>query len=71
MKTYKLEIEITVSENWIADGFNPENKGWKKSIEESINNLMPYAFEHEFQAKVKNVVQPKFTIKELEDLGMI
>ena len=71
MKTYKLQIEINVAENWIADGFNPETKEWREDIEEAIVSLLPYADEHEFIVKVTKVTPPTFTIQEREDMGLL
>jgi hypothetical protein len=59
MKNWTIEIKVSVSDNWIADGFDPSTKAWKESIEEAILNLLPYSiYDVEMKAKVKVVKAP-------------
>ena len=51
MKTWKIEIEMKVNETWIEDGFDAGQRIGE--IEELISNLLPYAYEYEFQVKAK------------------
>ena len=48
MKTFKWVVEFTVSENWVADGFNISNQKAMRMIEE----VLPFASGAEFSAKV-------------------
>lgn len=52
MKTWKIEIKMSVSENWVDDGFNPTDKEWIDYIDEQIKNMLPYAHENEVKISV-------------------
>ena len=55
MKKFKLTIIIEVDQIWIDDGFNPDTKEWRESIEEAILVLLPYARQNEFKVVIKKV----------------
>ena len=68
MKTFKLEVTLKVSENWVADGFGFANKKEKKEFTEQIeetlqNNLLTYAYGSEFYAKCKVIEAPDMKIQ--------
>lgn len=46
--TFTWTVEFTVTENWVADGFNLTDE----RAHSIICNALPYAFGHELQAKV-------------------
>jgi len=48
MKTYKWIIEVEVDETWVEDGFNLTDD----SAKELVANALPFAYGHEFSAKV-------------------
>lgn len=71
MKKFKFEIEMKVADCWIEDGFGAANREEKKVLEERIaevikENMLTYAYGHEFQVKVKTVSAPP--IKEIAAL---
>lgn len=65
MQTKILTIQISVTDNWINDGFDITTKAWQDNIEEAITSLMPYSYPHEFQCKILDVS------KELEQFEFI
>lgn len=52
-KKWKLEIEVEVSDNWIADGFNLPDRF--ENIKESIQSELPYAYENEIKVTIKQI----------------
>ena len=48
MKAYKWVLEIEVNENWVEDGFNLNND----SAKEMLGQILPFAYGHEYNAKV-------------------
>lgn len=48
MKTFKWTIEFTVTENWVADGFNLD----KERAEEMLEAALPFSLPHERKARV-------------------
>ena len=71
MKQYTLIIKLNVADCWIADGFNPSSAPTQEAIEESIESVLGYANVGEITAKIVDVRAPKFTLGELEELGLI
>jgi len=59
MTTWKFEIEMKVSDNWIADGFDASQR--VEAIKESIQNLLPLAYEGEVEVKVNITQKPTKT----------
>jgi hypothetical protein len=58
MKTWKVEFEISVSDNWILDGFDMKER--EEQLMEFLNfELLPYSFENE-------VVTNKMKIDEIK-----
>jgi hypothetical protein len=53
MKNWTIKINLSVSENWIADGFDAKERIGQ--IEELLTNLLPYATENEL--KIKATIQ--------------
>jgi hypothetical protein len=56
MKTWKIEINLKVSDNWIEDGFDASER--IEEIAEMMQQLLPHAYGHEVQANVKIVKAP-------------
>jgi hypothetical protein len=72
MKKYTVIIEIEVKENLIQDGLNLAKQKTQQSIESAIESkLFGYAMPGEYKIEVVKVIQPTFTLGELDDLGMI
>lgn len=64
MKQFKFEITMKVADCWIEDGFGATNKQEKKELEERIaevikNNMLTWAYGHEFQISVKTITAPE------------
>lgn len=62
MKTFKFEITMKVADCWIEDGFGASSKKDQKELEERIaevikENMLTYAYGHEFQVSVKTIQQ--------------
>lgn len=65
MKTWKIEIELKVSDNWVEDGFDASER--TEQIAEMMQGLLPYAYGHEVKAKVKITKAPtKDEIRKLQ-----
>lgn len=47
-KAFKWTVEFTVDETWVADGFDLNEERALGMVE----NALPFAYEHEFSAKV-------------------
>jgi len=47
-KTFKWTVEFAVAETWVADGFDLDEERALAMIE----NALPFAYGHEFKAKV-------------------
>lgn len=56
MKIWKLAITLKIADSWIADGFDASER--IEEIEQQIQNLLPFAYEHEFSVKAKVVKAP-------------
>jgi hypothetical protein len=50
MKMYKWTVEVSVSENWIDDGFTLKEEKLQQAI---LENLLGYAYPHEVDVKIK------------------
>jgi len=67
MKTYKIELNIKVSDKLIADGLNLASENILNQIEEQIREIASYAiYEVEFKVKAKVKRQP--SDKEIEEI---
>lgn len=71
MKSFKFEITMKVADCWIEDGFGAANMQEKKELEERIEevikeNMLGWAYGHEFQVKVKTISAP--AMKEIATL---
>jgi hypothetical protein len=51
MKTWKVTLELSVSDIWIQDGFDLEEQEWKDNIAQYFESMIPYAFENEIIVK--------------------
>ncbi len=52
---WKFEVTLNVTNNWVEDGFNPDNN----QIEEALrNNMLTYANSAEFKVNVKTLLKP-------------
>lgn len=49
---WKIAINLSVSNNWIEDGFDPSTPERVKQIEDLIRGLLPYALPNEVGIKV-------------------
>jgi hypothetical protein len=57
MKMIKWTVEISVSEDWVNDGFTLKEEKLKDAI---LENLLGYAYPHEVEVKVKK--SPKVSL---------
>lgn len=65
MQKWVIQIELQVSNVWVADGFDAEQ--YEEEISESITGLLPYAYGHEVKAKVKFIQSPdKAVIRKIQ-----
>lgn len=72
MKKYTVILEIEVAENVIKDGLRLTNPNTQKAIETSIErDLFRYDNVTDYKIQVTKVIQPTFTLGELDELGMI
>jgi hypothetical protein len=55
-KKFKWTVEIEVTENWVADGFEVHDAILKQAIQ---NYLLPYSFDHEIKVKVLTAPNPE------------
>jgi hypothetical protein len=67
-RKFVLQIVMSVDDSWIADGFSCNGKHLK-NVKEYIQGLLPYAYGHEFNVKVKLISGPDKSI--LKKLGSI
>lgn len=48
MKTWKIELELSVSDNWLEDGFDLTEEERKEQITEFFEGqLLPYSYTNE------------------------
>ncbi len=66
MKKFKVLLTVEVSDNWIADGFNLAEPERLEQLKEAVENMLPYAYEHEL--KVVATVQSQPNIEVLNKL---
>lgn len=71
MKTFKFETTMRVADCWVEDGFGAANRKEKKELEDRIaeviqNNMLTYAYGHEFKVAVKTISSPE--MKEIAKL---
>lgn len=60
MQKWKINLDLKVSDNWVADGVNFSDPDCLKRLEEHIRNFMPYAYyEIEFKVEAKVTSAPK------------
>jgi len=56
---WKLEIELTVSDNWVEDGFNMSDQWRIEKLQEHFqSDQLPFAYGHEVKAEVKITKAP-------------
>lgn len=53
MKTWKIELEMTVADSWIEDGFDATDEAVKEEIKWNCLGLLPWA--HETEVKIDNL----------------
>jgi hypothetical protein len=57
MLKWTIKIDLSVSENWVEDGFDASER--VEQIEELLmNDLLPFAHEGEFKVKAKITKAP-------------
>lgn len=68
MQTWNINLELKVSDNWVADGVDFSDKEFLEKLNEHIRGFMPYVYyEVEFKVKSKIVSAPdKKIVKELQ-----
>jgi hypothetical protein len=59
MNTWKAEIEITVSDTWVADGFDLNNETLGALLKQMLEERLGYSYEHETKAKAFITEVPK------------
>lgn len=64
MKTWKLQLTVTVADSWIEDGFNMAER--LTDLEEQVQSMLPYAYGNEIQVKATITKAP--TAKAIEQL---
>lgn len=55
MQTWKIHLELKISDHWVADGVDFSNKAFLDNLNEHIRNFMPYAI-YETEFKVKSII---------------
>jgi hypothetical protein len=50
MQNFSFKVKMQVADSWVADGFQIKDR--IEQIEELIQGLLPYAYEHECIVKV-------------------
>lgn len=53
MKTWKVELTVTVSENWIDDGFELTER--EQEIKDCFHSMLPYAYGNEVSVDVRKI----------------
>lgn len=66
MNTWKAEIELTVSDTWVADGFNLTNETLGAMLKEMLEERLGYSYEYETKARAFITECPK-RVKGLQD----
>lgn len=66
MKTWEIKLEIKIADSWVADGFNMSEH--LEDLKDKIADLVPYAYNHEFQ--VKAIITKAPEQKEIEGLQL-
>jgi len=67
-RKFVLQVEMTVDDSWISDGFNLHGEHMENT-KEFIRGLLPYAYSHEFKVKAKLISGPDKSI--LKKLGSL
>lgn len=62
MKTWKIEVTISVSDSWVADGFNLEERIARGEIREHIQSILPYATGSEIKVGIVLKKKPEDTV---------
>lgn len=66
MQKWTIKIEVEISDNWVADGFNLKDDSLD-IFKEAVENCLPYAYENEIRVKSKILKAPaKEKILELQ-----
>ena len=50
MKSWKIKIDLSVSQNWVDDGFDLSER--QEEIDELLRSMLPYAHEEEMEIKI-------------------
>lgn len=68
MQKWKLQLDLSVADNWVSDGVDFSDKEFRERFEEHIRGFMDYAYyEIEFKVKSKVVSAPdKKKVAELQ-----
>ncbi len=56
MKHWELTIKLSVTDSWIADGFNASER--IEDIQDAIKGLLPFSYGHEVVCKAKITKAP-------------
>lgn len=67
MQTWKINIELKVSDNWVSDGVNFTDKDYFESFLEHIREFIPYAY-YDIEFKVKGKVTKSPTNEKINEL---
>lgn len=57
MKKWTIRIEVSVSDIWVADGFDMSQR--LEELKESIEGMLPYSYGDEVVVKTKILKAPK------------
>lgn len=66
MNTWKAEIELSVSDTWVADGFNLTNESLTAMLKKMLEERLSYSYEHETKAQAFITETPS-GVKGLQD----
>ncbi len=58
MKKFRVEVEMTVTQNWIEDGFDLAER--EEEIKEAFANMLPYAYGHEVKVEIKSLISHQY-----------
>ena len=56
MRTWELNVKISVADSWVADGFNLKER--MDEVEEALTRMLPFAYGHELEIKLKILSAP-------------
>jgi hypothetical protein len=65
MKKFKVSIEMTVSQNWIDDGFDLAER--EDEICEAFERMLPYAHASEAVVKVTSITSHQYKAKQTQE----